>query len=127
MKFLLLITFLFATSFPVNADSSLYERGHAYFYGDGVEQDYEKALLAFEHAAKTGDLEAITAIGIMHIVGVGVEQNDAKGLEYLHKAANQSHPKAQYYLGAMYYLGIGVPLDFEKAFSWISLDRKSVV
>ena len=103
MKYLLLITLLFATSFPVNADTSLYERGRAYFYGDGVEKDYEKALLAFEHAAKTGDLEAITAIGIMHIVGVGVEQNDSKGLEYLNKAANQSHPKAQYYLGAMYY------------------------
>ena len=103
MKFLLLITLLFAIVFPVNADSSLYERGRAYFYGDGVEQDYEKALLAFEHAAKTDDFDAITAIGIMYIVGVGIEQNDTKGLEYLHKAANQSHPKAQYYLGAMYF------------------------
>ena len=46
MKILLLITLLFAIVFPVNADSSLYERGRAYFYGDGVEQDYEKALLA---------------------------------------------------------------------------------
>ena len=103
MKFLLLITFLFAIVFPVNADSSLYERGRAYYYGDGVEQDYEKALLAFEHAAKTGDLDATTAIGIMHIVGVVIEKNDTKGLQYLLKAANQSHPKAQYYLGAMYF------------------------
>ena len=88
MKILLLITLLFAIVFPVNADSSLYERGRAYFYGDGVEQDYEKALLAFEHAAKTGDLDAITAIGIMHIVGVGVGQNDTKGLIIF---ANKTH------------------------------------
>ena len=117
MKLLLLLILFFTVSFPVNADTSLYERGKDLI----EEEDYEKALKAFELSAKTGDLDALTAVGIMYIVGVGVEQNDLKGLEHLYKAANQSHPKAQYYLGAMYYLGIGVTLDYEKAFSWISL------
>ena len=121
MKFLLLVTFLISASFSVLADSSLYERGLAYFYGDGVEQDYDKALFAFEKGSKMGDLDAMTALGIMYIVGIGLDIDNEKGIEYLNKAANSSHPKAQYYLGAMYYLGIGVPTDFNKAFGWISL------
>ena len=120
MKLFLLLSLLFVTSLPVNADTSLYERGKDLI----EEKDYEKALKAFELSAKTGDLDALTAVGIMYIVGVGVEQNDLKGLEYIIKAANQSHPKAQYTLGALYYLGIGVSLDYEKAFSWINLSAK---
>jgi len=117
MKLLLLLSLLCLSSLPVNADTSLYERGKDLI----EEKDYEKALKAFELAAKTGDLDAMHAVGIMYIGGWGIEQNDKKGLEYIIKAANQSHLKAQYTLGAMYYLGIGVSLDFEKAFSWISL------
>ena len=36
----------------VYAEYSLYDRGRAFYYGDGVEQDYGKALLAFEQGAK---------------------------------------------------------------------------
>ena len=117
MKLLLLLSLLFLTSLSVNADTTLYERGKDLI----EEKDYEKALKAFELSAKTGDLDAMHAVGIMYIGGWGIEQNDKKGIGYIVKAANQSHQKAQYTLGAMYYLGIGVPLDFEKAFSWISL------
>ena len=106
MKLLLLISLLFTVHHcPINADTSLYERGKDLI----EEKDYEKALKAFELAAKTGDLDAMHAVGIMYIGGWGIEQNDKKGLEYIIKAANQSHLKAQYTLGAMYYLGIGVP------------------
>ena len=107
MKYLLLLTFFASISLPVFSDTSLYDRGRAYFYGDGVEQDNQKALFAFEQGSKAGDLDAMTALGIMYIVGIGVENDNSKGLEYLNKAANSLHPKAQYYLGAMYYLGIG--------------------
>lgn len=117
MKLFLLLSLLFVTSLPIYADTSLYERGKDLI----EEKDYEKALKAFELAAKNGDLDAMHAVGIMYIGGWGIEQNDKKGIGYIIKAANQSHLKAQYTLGAMYYLGIGVPLDFEKAFSWISL------
>ena len=79
------------TSQTVFAESSLYDRGRAFYYGDGVEQDYVKALLAFEQGAKVGDLDAVTALGIMYIVGVGVENDNDKGLQYLNSAANKSH------------------------------------
>ena len=113
-SFLSLLFILFAT-LCVNADSTLYERGKELF----EVKDYDKALKAFVLAANTGDLDAMTAVGIMYIGGWGVEQSDQLGLEYITKAAKQSHPKAQYSLGAIYYLGVGVPVDFDKAFSWL--------
>ena len=116
-KVLLLISFSFLLLPPAIAEDGLYERGI-----ELVEQkDYEKALKAFELGAKTGDLNAMTALGIMYITGVGVIQNDIKGFKYVQDAANKSHPKAQYTLGAIHYLGAGVSIDFKKAFSWISL------
>ena len=116
-KILLLITFSFLLLSPVSSEVGLYERGI-----ELIEQkNYEKALKAFELGAKTGDLNAMTALGIMYITGVGVVQNDTKGFNYVQDAANKSHPKAQYTLGAIYYLGAGVNIDFNKAFSWISL------
>jgi len=116
-KVLLLISFSFLLLTQVSAEDGLYERGI-----ELVEQkDYEKALKAFELGAKTGDLNAMTALGIMYITGVGVIQNDVKGFKYVQDAANKSHPKAQYTLGAIYYLGAGVTIDFNKAFNWISL------
>ena len=119
-KVLLLLSFSFILLPQVNAEDGLYERGI-----ELVEQkDYEKALRAFELGAKTGDLDAMTAVGIMYIAGVGVNQNDAKGFKYIQDAANKSHPKAQYTLGAIYYLGAGIAVDFNKAFSWISLSAE---
>jgi len=116
-KVLLLISFSFLLLTPAIAEDGLYERGI-----ELVEQkEYEKALKAFELGAKTGDLNAMTALGIMYITGVGVIQNDIKGFKYVQDAANKSHPKAQYTLGAIYYLGAGVSIDFDKAFTWISL------
>ena len=122
-KVLLLISFSFLLLSPVSAEDGLYERGI-----ELVEQkNYEKALKAFELGAKTGDLNAMTALGIMYITGVGVIQNDTKGFKYVQDAANKSHPKAQYTLGAIYYLGAGVNIDFNKAFSWISLSADKVI
>ena len=50
----LIISTLFISSIcqTVYAESSLYDRGRAFYYGDGVEQDYGKALLAFEQGSK---------------------------------------------------------------------------
>ena len=83
MKLFLLLSLLFVTSLPINADTSLYERGKNLI----EEKDYEKALKAFELAAKTGDLDAMHAVGIMYIGGWGIEQNDKKGFEYIFKGS----------------------------------------
>ena len=115
-KLLLLSLCLFFVN-PIFAEENLYDRGK-----ELIEQkEYQKALKAFDLAAKAGNLDALTALGVMHIGGIGVEQNNLKGYEYIKKAAEKSDPKAQYTLGALYYLGAGVEKDYQKAFKWLNL------
>ena len=70
MRLLLLFLLLFSNAILANAE--LYERGKAYYYGDGVEQNYIKAFGAFLYAAKAGNLNAQTALGLMHVEGKGI-------------------------------------------------------
>jgi uncharacterized protein len=117
IKIIFLLTFSFLCYTSVVAEEGLYERGKVL-----VEQkEYKKALKAFELASKAGNLDALTALGVMHIGGIGVEQDNTKGYEYIKTAADQSDPKAQYTLGALYYLGAGVTKDLNKAFYWLNL------
>ena len=117
---LLLLVLSFAFINPILAEENLYDRGK-----ELVEQkEYQKAIKAFEFAAKAGNLDALTALGVMYIGGIGVEQNNTKGYQYIREAADMSDPKAQYTLGALYYLGAGVEKDYKKAFNWLNLASK---
>ena len=114
---LLLLVLSFAFINPILAEENLYDRGK-----ELVEQkEYQKAIKAFEFASKAGNLDALTALGVMYIGGIGVEQNNTKGYQYIREAADMSDPKAQYTLGALYYLGAGVKKDYKKAFNWLNL------
>ena len=69
---LLLVVLSFAFINPILAEENLYDRGK-----ELVEQkEYQKAIKAFEFASKAGNLDALTALGVMHIGGIGVEQNN---------------------------------------------------
>ena len=116
LKFLLLVLcFVFIS--PILAEENLYDRGK-----ELVDQkEYQKALKAFELASKAGNLDAMTALGVMYIGGIGVNQDNIKGFNYIKKAADMADPKAQYTLGALYYLGAGVEKDYKKAFKWLNL------
>ena len=112
---LIIISFVFIN--PIIAEENLYDRGK-----ELIEQkEYQKAIKAFEFASKAGNLDALTALGVMYIGGIGVEQNNTKGYQYIREAADMSDPKAQYTLGALYYLGAGVKKDYKKAFNWLNL------
>ena len=114
---LLLLVLSFAFINPILAEENLYDRGK-----ELVEQkEYQKAIKAFEFASKAGNLDALSALGVMYIGGIGVEQNNTKGYQYIREAADMSDPKAQYTLGALYYLGAGVKKDYKKAFNWLNL------
>ena len=117
LKLILLVTFSLLYHTSVNAEDSLYQRGKELV----SLKEYEKALKAFELASKAGNLDALTALGVMHIGGIGVEQDNIEGYKYIKTAANQSDPKAQYTLGALYYLGAGVKKDLKIAFYWLNL------
>ena len=79
LKLILLVTFSLLYHTSVNAEDSLYERGKELV----ALKEYEKAIKAFELASKTGSLDALTALGVMHIGGIGVEQDNTKGYKYI--------------------------------------------
>ena len=92
--------------------------GDMYYYGDGVKQDYDKAMELYLKAAEEGDSYAQSAIGNMYDFGEGVEQDYLKAYEWYSKSAEQDNYLAQYYIGTLYFDGSGLEQDYDKAFEW---------
>lgn len=64
-------------------ESAIYTMGAAFYYGQGLEQDYDKALYWFEKAKEAGSVGAYYHLGLMLLYGYGVPKNESKGVEYL--------------------------------------------
>lgn len=92
--------------------------GAMYQYGDGVEQDYGKALEWYEKACNFGNASAMHNIARMHYSGEGVEQDYAKALEWYEKAADLGNDMAMNNIGYMYHFGKGVEQDYIKSLEW---------
>lgn len=99
--------------------------GAHYFFGYGVEQDYETALKYYKQAADMGSAWAQNKTGFMYNNGYGCEMNEAMAFSYFMKAAEQDDSEAQYWVGMCYKNGWGVPEDNEKAYSWFSKSHKN--
>ncbi len=97
---------------------SQYELGRAYKQGEGVRQDYAKAVEWYTKAAKQGFAGPQYNLGSMYYEGLGVRHDYSKAVKWYTKAANQSFTgtqyseankqgviNAQYSLGFMYYRG----------------------
>ena len=66
-----------------------------YYFGEGVKQDYAKALEWFQKAAEQGYATAQNNLGSMYYNGQGVKVNYAKAAEWFQKAAQQCDETAQ--------------------------------
>lgn len=62
------------------------EVARAYLQGDGVEQDFKKAVYWFEKMADDGDSSAMFNLGLHYIKGCGVERSFKEALKWLEKA-----------------------------------------
>ena len=88
--------------------------------GQGIPQDYDKALYWYHLAAAQGLGEAQYNIGVMYDEGKGVPQDEAKAIEWFSKPAAQELAEAQYNIGLAYLQGSpGVTSDYAKAFYWL--------
>jgi len=123
--------FIFGMTAPVSSDDLLakategdaaaqYDLGWRYYFGEEVEQDYEKAVEWFTKAAEQGHTEAQTSLGVRYYFGEGVEQDYGKAVYWFTKATEQGHAEAQTSLGWRYYFGEGVEQDYEKAVEWFT-------
>ena len=100
-----------------NADA-MYYMGECYYYGRGVEQDYEKAVEWYEKGAAGGNTTAMYNLGVCYANGRGVEQDYGKAVEWYEKAAAGGDTDAMTNLGWCYENGRGVEQDYEKAVEW---------
>jgi len=76
--------------------------GYMYKNGEGVSQDYTKALDWYTKAAEQGFAKAQYNLGLIYVEGgEGIPQDYNKGLDWLTKAAEQGLAEAQANWGIM--------------------------
>ncbi|MGJ8656824.1 MAG: protein kinase domain-containing protein [Akkermansiaceae bacterium] len=95
-----------------------FELGLKYYHGDGVTQDYGKALENFQKAAERDNVIAMNLLGWMYDAGEGVEKNLMQSTSWYRKSAELGYASAQYNLAECYKEGYGVEKDFKEAMSW---------
>lgn len=135
---------LFKKASKHEGSNALYNLGLCYYRGEGgLTQDYTKAAVCLQQAAKKGHPDAYyrlgecyydqekyeSALGNFEMVS---NQNDPKiqlliglcryklkdeekAVEYFKKAADQGNSDAQFHLGLCYYKGKGVTKDYTQA------------
>ena len=96
-------------------DVSQYILGRCYYYGEGVEQDFNQAVLWWTKAANQGNADAMNLLGLAYRFGLGVEVDYAKSLSLLQEAADKDCASALMNLGVCYQEGWGVEVDIEEA------------
>ncbi len=92
--------------------------GHMYEQGEGIEQDYEKAIDWYRKAAVKGYAIAMNNIGDMYRLGKGEEQNYEEAISWYKKAAEKGYVDAMNNMGDMYEHGQGVVQDYKEAMNW---------
>ena len=94
--------------------------GVKYYYGEGIPQDFKKAIYWYTKAAEQGDVRAQFSLGAKYYDGEGAPQNNSRAAYWFTKAAEQGNIRAQNLLGTMYYEGLRVPQDYVKAVHWFT-------
>lgn len=89
--------------------------GGMYYDGNGVEQDYAKALECYEKSAYLGYMDGYDYAGVMYYSGEGTEQDFAKAKELWEKGVALGNTGSMYNLAWMYENGDGVEQNYEKA------------
>ena len=79
---------------PTNAAEQA-DLGLAYYDGNGVPKDLEKAAYWFTKAAEQGNAPAQCNLGFCYSKGEGVPQDKNKAIYWYTKAAEQGHAGAQ--------------------------------
>ena len=89
--------------------------GHSYEDGDGVQQDFGKALEWHKLAAQRGNFDSAFRIGRIYHFGLGVEQRFSDAVEWYGIASNGNHDLAKVNLGLLYINGEGVAQNYKIA------------
>lgn len=76
--------------------------GRMFLRGEGVTQDYKKAMVWFKRGIQHGDGLSQYSLGLIHLNGYGVPKNPMRAAELFGPAADQDMASAQVRLGALF-------------------------
>lgn len=99
---------------------SMASLGYCYFTGDGVLQDYTKAIEWFKKAADKEDAYSLRMLGICYWHGYGVETNIETAAQYLVSAAEKQDIEATIQLAFIAMRGFNGQKNEEAAFEVFS-------
>ena len=94
--------------------------GNNYFYGDDVEQSYQKAMTFYKQSADSGNSKAMVAIGNMYLNAEGAKKDISKAVSWYKKAADKGNIEADLILGNLYFFGENVKKNQILAFNYYS-------
>lgn len=92
--------------------------GRMYHDGQGLAQNYEKALFWLEKAASQDNPDSCYDLGKIYRNGKLVKKDNKKALIFFEKAASKYNTDANVELGHHYGFGWGVQKDLKKAFDY---------
>lgn len=101
------------------SSESIFLRGRKYEKGDGVDQDYDKAIDLYKLAAKKKSANAYYSLGMMYKEGRGVQTDYAQAENLLFRSAKLENADAQYHLFMMHRDGLAVNINGDQAMRWI--------
>lgn len=78
-----------------------YAIGRMYHFGQGVDEDNDKAAYWFHRAADHGQIDAQYLLGVMYATGTGVENDDDQARRWFRVAAERGDPRAEFGLGSL--------------------------
>ena len=98
-----------------------------YYYGEGVNEDFNKASEWLQKSADQDFCESLCMLGHQNLYGVGIPRNISKGIDLLVRAVNKSNGYACYLLGKHYQFD-RVKCDYFRASGYyvmgVNLDNK---
>ena len=89
--------------------------------GQGLSQNYAKAMRLIDQAAKAGDAQAQFTLGQLYRSGQIVRMSKSTAVSWLARSAGQGYVPAQAALAEMYSSGQEIPLDYVRAHMWLNI------
>lgn len=109
---------LLEKAIELGADNAIYELAELYYYGNGVQQDYNKSLELYSNPKLAKHPEAIFSRGVQYDLGEGVPQSYETSFALFKEASELGHNPSTFNIGYMYEYGQSVEVDLELAKEW---------
>lgn len=89
--------------------------GLAFYKGEGISQDFLKAVEHFTNAVEKNDPDSLYYLGRLNENGNGVQQDLSEAFHLYSESARLGSMLGKAYLGRAYHKGIGIEIDIPKA------------